>query len=56
MNDFVTYEVDTNTVRQIYKFSNNEPGICPTPGFTQRATLDPDTDEIYVLSVKKKYK
>lgn len=27
---------------------------CPPPaaGFTQRATIDPDTDEIFVLSVR----
>lgn len=51
INDFFTYEVDTQTLGQVYKFTENEIGICPTPGFTQRATMDPDTDEIFVLSV-----
>lgn len=52
INDFFTYDVDTHTLGQIYKLSENDIGICPTPGFTQRATIDPDMDEIFVLSVR----
>lgn len=51
INDFFTYDVDSQTTEHIYKTAENEPGVCPTPGFTQRATIDPETDEVFVLSV-----
>ncbi|GLV40092.1 muskelin [Carabus blaptoides fortunei] len=56
LNDFITYQVDTKTVEQIYKKPETDPGNFPAPGFTQRATIDPDTDEIFVLSGLSKEK
>lgn len=54
LSDFFTYEVDTQHVEYI---SYNEFGTTkesnhvPAAGFTQRATIDPELGEIYVLSV-----
>lgn len=53
LSDFFTYEVDTTRVEYILndcgtKSSNNH---LPAAGFTQRATIDPELGEIYVLSV-----
>lgn len=54
LSDFFTYEVDTQHVEYI---NYNEFGTTkdsshvPAAGFTQRATMDAELGEIYVLSV-----
>lgn len=53
LNDFFTYEVDTNRLENISlsDLGNKDSGHIPAAGFTQRATIDPELGEIYVLSV-----
>lgn len=50
--DFLTFDVDTHTVSSITA-DNSKPDRhnVPQSGFTQRATIDCERDEIYVLSV-----
>lgn len=58
LSDFFTYEVDTNHVEHI-NFNDlvrKDPNHIPAPGFTQKATIDPDLGEIYVLSGLSKNK
>lgn len=52
LNDFFTYEVDTTQIEQISvsDFGNRDSNHVPAAGFTQRATIDPELKEIYVLS------
>ncbi|KAK2582051.1 hypothetical protein KPH14_002756 [Odynerus spinipes] len=52
LSDFFTYDVDTNQVEHINynDFGAKDSNRVPAAGFTQRATIDPDLDEIYVLS------
>ncbi|XP_026673442.1 muskelin isoform X4 [Ceratina calcarata] len=51
LSDFFTYEVDTNHIEHIlYEFGAKDTNHIPAAGFTQRATIDPDLGEIYVLS------
>ncbi|XP_001607967.2 muskelin [Nasonia vitripennis] len=52
LNDFFTYEVDTNKVEHISlsELGNKDSNHIPAAGFTQRATIDPELGEIYVLS------
>ncbi|RWS30108.1 muskelin-like protein [Leptotrombidium deliense] len=47
LSDFFTYNVDTNEVTVICDGEHSE---VPAAGFTQRATLDSDLNEIHVLS------
>ncbi|KAK0090010.1 hypothetical protein PV325_004143 [Microctonus aethiopoides] len=58
LNDFFTYQVDTNKIEQINisDFENNNPNDIPAAGYTQRATIDPTLSEIYVLSGMNKNK
>ncbi|KAJ8879988.1 hypothetical protein PR048_020609 [Dryococelus australis] len=52
LNDFFTYNVDTQEIEQISEGNKKEPcNNIPAAGFTQRATIDPELNEIYVLSV-----
>lgn len=52
LRDFVSYDVDTNEIEILNSEQNNlESYNTPQAGFTQRATIDVDKDEIYVLSV-----
>jgi hypothetical protein len=53
LNDFFTFHVDTHDVRQISEGAKKESCNLPAAGFTQRATIDPDLNEIYVLSVSE---
>ncbi|ESP01147.1 hypothetical protein LOTGIDRAFT_225475 [Lottia gigantea] len=46
LNDFLIYNVDTGSIDTILDTKSDG---CQ-PGFTQRATLDPDINEIHVLS------
>lgn len=48
LSDFLTYNVDTGDVKIICDGLDE---VVPAAGFTQRATIDPDHNEINVLSV-----
>ena len=48
LRDMFTYNVDKDEIKFIY---DGERRRLPATGFTQKATLDPDSDEIYLLSV-----
>ncbi|KAF3425856.1 hypothetical protein E2986_01738 [Frieseomelitta varia] len=51
LSDFFTYEVDTHRFEQIFSdFGPKDSYQVPAAGFTQRATIDPELGEIYVLS------
>ncbi|XP_046436398.1 muskelin isoform X1 [Neodiprion lecontei] len=52
LNDFFTFEVDTETLEHINlsDLGNRDSNHVPAAGFTQRATIDPELGEIYVLS------
>ncbi|XP_061418708.1 muskelin isoform X2 [Lethenteron reissneri] len=50
LNDFFSYNVDTDHVDIISDGTKKESGMVPMTGFTQRATIDPELDEIHVLS------
>ncbi|KAG8336247.1 Muskelin 1, intracellular mediator containing kelch motif [Homalodisca vitripennis] len=50
LNDFFTYDVDSGVVKQISDGSKRQINSLPAAGFTQRATIDPTLNEIYVLS------
>ncbi|XP_049964033.1 muskelin isoform X1 [Schistocerca serialis cubense] len=50
LNDFFTYNVDTHEVNIISEGTKKEASNIPAAGFTQRATIDPELNEIYVLS------
>jgi hypothetical protein len=56
LNDFFYYDVDKNEV-EILSDGNSEPSQdLPLSGFTQRATIDPDQNEIFVFSGLSKEK
>ena len=48
LSDFYTYEVDTDTVHEVARDYTKLGG--PDAGFTQRATIDTELGEFYVLS------
>ncbi|KAJ8686742.1 hypothetical protein QAD02_022536 [Eretmocerus hayati] len=52
LNDFFTYEVDTGKIEHISlsELGSKDSNHIPAAGFTQRATMDADLGEIYVLS------
>lgn len=50
LNDFFTYNVDSGEIQQISEGSRRDSNV-PGPGFTQRATIDANLNEIYVLLV-----
>lgn len=50
LNDFFSYDVDTGIVEYLCEGCSKDCNSLPAAGFTQRATIDPDLDEIYVLS------
>ena len=55
LNDFFTLDVDTREIQAVNEWTSasNESASAnqgPAAGFTRRATIDPDLDEIYVLS------
>lgn len=52
LNDFYTLDVDTQIVQAVCDWGVSGAGDGPASGFTQRATIDPDLNEIYVLSVR----
>jgi len=51
LNDFLAYHVDTDHIEVISDGTKKDgsPGM-PAAGFTQRATIDPDMNEIHVFS------
>lgn len=55
--DFLSYHVDTHELAVVPTVNlSSECGNMPQSGFTQRATIDTDRDEIYVLSSLSKEK
>lgn len=50
LNDFISYHVDTDQIEVISDGSKKDSAQVPAAGFTQRATIDPDLNEIHVLS------
>ncbi|TPX71748.1 hypothetical protein SpCBS45565_g00878 [Spizellomyces sp. 'palustris'] len=48
LSDFYVYEIDTDTVHETSRDYSKQGG--PDAGFTQRATIDSDLGEFYVLS------
>ncbi|KAL5034044.1 hypothetical protein RTP6_001923 [Batrachochytrium dendrobatidis] len=48
LSDFYVYEMDTDTIREVARDYTKSGG--PDAGFTQRATIDTDLGEFYVLS------
>jgi len=46
LSDFITYNVDTQEIALMLDGNNQ----VPAAGFTQRATIDPELNEIHVLS------
>nr|XP_019955452.1 PREDICTED: muskelin isoform X2 [Paralichthys olivaceus] len=50
LNDFFSYDVDGDHVEIISDGTKKDSGMVPMTGFTQRATIDPDLNEIHVLS------
>lgn len=47
----MSYNVDTEQVEIISDFIKQDKTELPPSGYTQRATIDPELNEIYVLSV-----
>lgn len=58
LNDFFTYDVDTKKIEHINltDFGSENSNHIPAAGYTQRATIDPLLNEIYVLSGLSKNK
>ncbi|KAI8849074.1 Muskelin N-terminus-domain-containing protein [Chytridium lagenaria] len=54
LSDFYIYEIDTDTVHEVSRDYSKQGG--PDAGFTQRATIDHDLGEFYVLSGLQKDK
>ena len=50
LNDFFTYNVDSGTVETVTDGTRRDPAQIPAAGFTQRATIDHELNEIYILS------
>ncbi|KAJ3377243.1 Muskelin 1, intracellular mediator containing kelch motif, partial [Entophlyctis sp. JEL0112] len=48
LSDFYIYEIDTDIVHEVSRDYSKQGG--PDAGFTQRATIDPEIGEFYVLS------
>ena len=48
LSDFFVYDLDSDTVVEIARDSSKQGG--PEPSFTQRATIDTEQGELYVLS------
>jgi hypothetical protein len=53
--DLIAYHVDTDRIETISNGSKKDGSAVPAAGFTQRATIDSDLDEIHVLSVCRLY-
>jgi len=52
LNDFFSYDVDRDEMEIISDGTKGGSVMdAPSAGFTQRATIDPDLDEIYIFSV-----
>ncbi|KAG8038628.1 hypothetical protein G9C98_007335 [Cotesia typhae] len=52
LNDFFTFDVDTSIIEHISlsDFESEKLNQIPAAGYTQRATIDSESSEIYVLS------
>lgn len=57
LTDFLSYNVDTEHIEVLSDFIKQDSSELPPLGYAQRATIDTNLDEIYVLSVRriKKY-
>lgn len=51
LNDFFSYNVDTDEIEVISDGHKKIRPNSPSAGFTQRATIDPELNEIYIFSV-----
>lgn len=52
LNNFISYDVDTQEVTELTSDPYNQNKTEPPVGFTQRATIDSEKDEIYVYFVR----
>ncbi|CAG7818322.1 unnamed protein product [Allacma fusca] len=52
LNDFFSYDVDNDEIEIISDGSKKNGHNTPSAGFTQRATIDPELNEIYIFSYK----
>ncbi|XP_037789855.1 muskelin-like isoform X1 [Penaeus monodon] len=52
LTDFFTYNIDSDTVTYISDGSGKDSASVPAAGFTQKATIDPQLNEIHVLSLR----
>ncbi|XP_076052997.1 muskelin 1 [Oratosquilla oratoria] len=50
LTDYFTYNVDTDVVTYISDGTRKDAAAVPAAGFTQKATIDPELNEIHVLS------
>jgi len=48
LSDFFSYQLDTGEIQQIHATSSDS--TFPSPGFTQRATFDCQTNQLFMLS------
>lgn len=51
LTDFFTYNIDTDVVSFISDGTKKELGSIPSPGFTQKATIDIHLNTIHILAV-----
>ncbi|XP_037927046.1 muskelin [Hermetia illucens] len=56
LNNFISYDVDTQEVTELTSDPYNQNKTEPPVGFTQRATIDSEKDEIYVYFSLSKQK
>ncbi|CAB4006393.1 muskelin isoform X2 [Paramuricea clavata] len=50
LSNFTRYDTDTDTITVLSGTNGNDKNEVPAAGFTQRATIDPETGEIHALS------
>ncbi|CAL4059856.1 unnamed protein product, partial [Meganyctiphanes norvegica] len=50
LTDFFTYNIDFDTITYISDGTRKDSASVPAAGFTQKATIDPQLNEIHVLS------
>jgi len=56
LSDFFTYNVDTGVIETVTDGTRHDPAQIPAAGYTQRATIDHELNEIYILSGLSKEK
>ncbi|XP_064604593.1 muskelin-like isoform X2 [Liolophura sinensis] len=50
LNDFLSYNIDTGEIEVVSDGQKKDGSQVPSAGYTQRATIDPEMNEIHVLS------